>query len=754
MEPAGAERSARDPTEGIRRTTSGGGPSAEQHFAFHGECWEPQGFVVEAVKSAHCNAEQSGPRLWPVGPMREWSSKFDLRARQRAEVDPWLELQSHHPALEPLHAKGGDLEVECVTGRGRGVFDAYRATAVDVPVVALSACCRRESGEHRDENERGTHGANTSPRTVAEKNTRARDVAERIGAQKDDVDSSLSLATGRPRRDFARIHTGSLMPSLRLSFLSRRVFLPALALAACARPSATRPGPEARALPHAVIPIPASIQITPGSFFTIDTTTSVVIAAGASDEVERIGAILAGLVTLNTPFSDPGTPRMTGRKIPRARRLGADEPGPSNSLFLSLDPSRSALGVEGYELSITTTQVTLVARDANGLFYGVQTIRQLLPWSVEHGAGINRAMRLPVARITDTPRFSWRGTMLDVSRHFLGHDDVKRYIDHLALYKINRLHLHLADDQGWRIEVKSWPNLANFGGVTEVGGGVGGFYTQEQFADIVAHARSRFIEIIPEIDMPAHTNAALSAYPELNCNDVAPPPYTGIDVGFSALCVDREVTYRFIDDVIREIGALVPSPWFHIGGDEVEKLTHAQYARFIERVQGMVMARGKTMIGWSEIASTNLHPSSIVQHWVNDSAHNHVARGGKVIISRGNNLYIDMKYDSSTVLGLMWAGLIDVQKAYDWEPATLRPGVPESGIIGIEAPLWSETVEKLQDFEFMAFPRLTAVAELGWSTPAQRGWDGFRNRLAAHGPRLQAMGVNFYRSPQIPWRLR
>jgi hexosaminidase len=545
-----------------------------------------------------------------------------------------------------------------------------------------------------------------------------------------------------------------MMPSLRHSSLRRVVSLVALLHLACARPSVTPPGPERPTIPHAVIPIPASIQVTPGSFFAVDTTTTVVIPANATDEVERIGAILAGMVTLNTPFNDPGTPGMTGRKIPRARRLAANESTPARSFSLSLDPSRSALGIEGYELAVTPTQVTLIAREPQGLFYGVQTIRQLLPWAVEHGGGINRRLQLPVVRITDTPRFAWRGTMLDVSRHFLGHEDVKRYIDHLALYKINRLHLHLADDQGWRIEIKSWPNLANFGGVSEVGGGVGGYYTQEQFADIVAHARSRFIEIIPEIDMPAHTNAALSAYPELNCNDVAPPPYTGIDVGFSALCVDREVTYRFIDDVIREIGALVPSPWFHIGGDEVEKLTHAQYARFIERVQGMVMARGKTMIGWSEIATTNLHPTSLVQHWVNDSAHVHVRRGGKVIISRGSNLYLDMKYDSSSTLGLMWAGVIDMRQAYDWEPATLRPGVPESGIMGIEAPLWSETVEKLEDFEFMAFPRLAAVAELGWSTPAQRGWEGFRQRLAMHGPRLQAMGVNFYRSPQIRWAER
>ena len=198
--------------------------------------------------------------------------------------------------------------------------------------------------------------------------------------------------------------------------------------------------------------------------------------------------------------------------------------------------------------------------------------------------------------------------MLDVARHFLSVDEVKRYVDLMAIHKLNRLHLHLADDQGWRIEIGSWPNLAAHGGSTEVGGGAGGFYTHAQYSELVRYAAERFITIVPEIDMPGHTNAALASYAELNCDGVAPPLYTGIEVGFSALCVDKEITYTFIDDVVREIAAITPGPWFHIGGDEVKTLAPERYARFIERVQTIVQSHGKQMIGWDEIAAADAAP--------------------------------------------------------------------------------------------------------------------------------------------------
>ena len=515
----------------------------------------------------------------------------------------------------------------------------------------------------------------------------------------------------------------------------------ALASAACTRrrtpETAPTPAADPSRIAHAIVPLPTSIQVSASDTFRIDSTTQVVVAAGSGAEAERIAAYLVNL--LQGPLGAP------------ARTLAADEQAPPRSVALRLDASKSALGVEGYELAITRDAVTLTAAQPNGLFYGVQTLRQLLPWTIEHRAALNRRLWMPGVRITDAPRFAWRGAMLDVSRHFIPAEDVRRYIDLMALYKLNRLHLHLADDQGWRIVIGSRPNLTEHGGSTQVGGGRGGYYTKAQYTDIVAYAASRFITIVPEIDMPGHTNAALASIPEINCDGVAPPLYTGIRVGFSTLCVTKEETYVFVDDVVREIAAMTPGPYFHMGGDEVEKLTHDQYRQFVERVEKIVQKHGKQMIGWGEIAPANISPTSIVQHWRRDSAAMHVARGGKVILSPGPKTYLDMKYDSTTTLGLRWAGLIEVRDAYGWDPATLMPDIPERAVLGVEAPLWSETLVKLEDYEFMAFPRLVALSEVGWSPAATRDWDTFRLRLARHGPRLSALGVNFYRSAQVPW---
>ena len=489
---------------------------------------------------------------------------------------------------------------------------------------------------------------------------------------------------------------------------------------------------------HAIIPAPRSVQMAAGERFRVEPGTIVVIDANAPPSVERIGTTLS---------------RMLGVSARRdARRLAAGEAAPAGSIHLRLTPGSAEHGAEGYALTVGRERVTISAREPAGLFYGTQTLRQLMPPAVEHPGAISRGLWIAGARVTDAPRYEWRGMMLDVSRHFLPIEDVKRFIDYLALYKMNRLHLHLSDDQGWRLEIKSWPNLARHGGSTQVGGGPGGYYTQEQFADLVAYATERYVTIVPEFDMPGHTNAALASYPELNCDDAAPPLYTGTRVGFSTLCVGRDTVYRFVDDLVREVAALVPTPYFHIGGDEVERLTNEQYRAFVERVQTIVRRHGKRMIGWGEIAPARLDPETIVQHWKNDQAQLHTARGGKVILSPSSRLYLDMKYDSATVLGLKWAGLIPLRHAYDWEPSTFRPGIGDDAILGVEGPLWSETVVRREEFEYLAFPRLIAVAELGWSPREAREWASFRRRLGVHGERLAAIGVNFYRAPEVEWR--
>lgn len=496
----------------------------------------------------------------------------------------------------------------------------------------------------------------------------------------------------------------------------------------------------ATAPPVNIIPLPRTVDQSSGAGFMISADTVILFPGD-----ERTGWIANYLANLIGRAAAPEPPRVDS----------AGGPIPKGAIVLELGET-SIAGAEAYELSVAPDRVTIRAAEAAGLFYGVQSFRQLLPAFVEYPAvrpDESRPVVAAAGRIVDTPRFPWRGAMLDVARHFLSLDEVKRFVDLMSLYKLNRLHLHLADDQGWRIEVKSWPNLTSHGGRTEVGGGAGGYYTQAEYADLVRYASDRFVTIVPEIDMPGHTNAALASYAELNCDGVARELYTGIEVGFSALCVDNDITYTFIDDVVREIAAITPGPWFHIGGDEVQTLAPDPYNRFIGRVQAIVQAHGKQMIGWDEIVSAELLPGTVVQHWRPDSTSAvAVTKGARVIMSIANRAYLDMKYDPATAIGLTWAGYVDVRTAYDWDPAAMVAGVSESALLGVEAPLWTETVATIRDVEFLAFPRLAAIAEVGWSRAEARDWNAFKGRLGAHGPRLTALGVNFHRAPAVPWR--
>lgn len=518
--------------------------------------------------------------------------------------------------------------------------------------------------------------------------------------------------------------------------LPRRA-LPALALGVALAAGTT---PAALASPpdspwNNVIPAPRTARADPGSTFELSPRTAI-HAAGAAAEV---GEYLAGILRPATGFPLP-----VGHG--RAR---------SGDIALELDDS-DGLGPAGYRLRIDDEAVRVRAKTPEGLFNGVQTLRQLLPAAVESRTPKPGPWTVPGGEIVDEPRFAHRAAMLDVARHFFGVEQVKRYIDQIALYKINYLHLHLTDDQGWRIQINSWPRLATYGGSTGVGGGPGGYYTQQDYREIVRYAASRHITVVPEIDLPGHTNAALASYAELNCDGVAPPLYTGIDVGFSSLCVDKDVTYRFVEDVIREVAALTPGPYLHIGGDEAKSTPEQDYTAFLNKVLPLVAEYGKTAVGWHDYAKAGTRGGAVVQYWgtetseplVNDA----VARGNRVLLSPANKSYLDMKYDENTPLGLKWAGYVEVADAYDWDPGTHLRGVPADAVLGVEAPLWTETLRSSADIEYMAFPRLPAIAELGWSRPEHHDWASFRSRLAVHGDRLAAMGVHFYRSPQIPWR--
>jgi len=421
---------------------------------------------------------------------------------------------------------------------------------------------------------------------------------------------------------------------------------------------------------------------------------------------------------------------------------------PASGIYLSVGTPDNDLAEEGYILNIAKKSISISANSAAGCFYGVQTLLQTIP------AGNTTVSPLEIATgtIRDFPEYAYRGAMLDVARHFFSVEDVKRFIDFLAAYKMNALHLGLSNDQGWRIEIKSWPKLTEIGGSTEVGGGEGGFYTQEQYTGIVKYAQERNITIIPEIDMPGHTNAALASYPELNCNGKATELYTGIEVGFSTLCTDKEITYQFIDDVIRELAAITPGPYIHIGGDESHVTPMEDYIPFVNRVQGIVISHGKKVIGWDEIANATPVDGATIQFWDNiKNTTTGMEKGAKVLISPASKAYLDMKYDSTTTLGLKWAGYIEVDHGYSWNPTELVPGLTKEKILGIEAALWTETITNIDELEYMVFPRLPGYAEIGWTAPAARNWDEYKLRLAQHGKRFEAMEIDFYRSLLVPW---
>ncbi|MFC8963089.1 beta-N-acetylhexosaminidase [Streptomyces sp. NPDC057094] len=485
-----------------------------------------------------------------------------------------------------------------------------------------------------------------------------------------------------------------------------------------------------------VVPAPASVD-PGGTPYRVTRDTR--IRVDDSRAVRAVGAYLADVLRPSTGYPLPVTAHGDGEI---RLRLGG-----------------KGLGEEGYRLVSGRSGVTITAGRPAGLFHGVQTLRQLLPAAVEKNTVQSGPWPIAGGTVTDTPRYGYRGAMLDVSRHFFTVAQVERYIDELALYKVNKLHLHLSDDQGWRIALDSWPRLATHGGSTQVGGGPGGFYTKADYRRIVRYAASRYLEVVPEIDMPGHTNAALASYARLNCDGVAPPLYTGTEVGFSSLCVNKPVTYDFVDDVLRELAALTPGKYLHIGGDEAHSTSHADYVTFMDKVQPLVTKYGKKVIGWHQLTGATPAKGAIAQYWglddTDDAEKAQVARaaqnGTGIVLSPADRLYLDMKYTADTPLGQDWAGLVEVRRAYDWDPGGYLAGVPASAVRGVEAPLWTETLATSADIDVMAFPRLPGAAELGWSPASTHDWDTYKVRLAAQAPRWDALGIGYYRSPQVPW---
>ncbi|WP_051191982.1 beta-N-acetylhexosaminidase [Microbacterium luticocti] len=493
---------------------------------------------------------------------------------------------------------------------------------------------------------------------------------------------------------------------------------------------------------------------------------------------------------------------------------------------------------EAYELRIEADGVRISGADEAGLFYGVHTLAQLLrpsgtavapgdtadtgtaatPGAAAPGDTGNTAtaatgdtdatataapgdtdasapttapspaptspVTAPAVTIADAPRFAYRGVMLDVARHFFPVETVLGYIDRAAALKFNALHLHLSDDQGWRIQIDSRPELTARASGTAIGGDAGGYYTKADYARIVAHAASRHMIVVPEIDGPSHTHAVGLAYPELaepvvlsdavldtvrtfgGGMPTAGEPYQGLAVGFSSLKTRDAATYAFLQDVYGELAELTPGPYLHVGGDEAHGTDPADFAEYMRRVTALVAGLGKTPIAWHEAGTADdLAPSTIGQYWgyvaptdgADEKARTFVRAGSKLILSPADAIYLDQKYDADTALGLTWAnGPTSVHDAYAWDPAAVVAGAGEDAILGIEAPLWAETMRTAADIDTLAFPRIAAAAEIAWSAAPgpdapERTWDSFRERVGALSPLWTRAGIAFFRSPEIAW---
>lgn len=483
-----------------------------------------------------------------------------------------------------------------------------------------------------------------------------------------------------------------------------------------------------------IIPKPLSYEAGKGKF-VLRGDTSIYVKGNTEEETEALFQIANFLREKLSPS--------TGFNLTVIR---GDNPSKGSILLTTLG-GEEGQGNEGYKMVTTENGVTLTAFKPEGISRAVQTLRQSLPPDIDKTSVVKGVeWSIPSSTIVDKPEYSYRGLMIDVVRHFFTVDEVKRQIDLAAQYKINKVHLHLSDDQGWRLEIKKYPDLTLIGGSTEVGGGPGGYYTQEQFKDIVDYAAQRYVEIVPEFDMPGHTNAALASYGFLNPDGQKKPLYTGTDVGFSSFMTDSEETYAFIDDVIREVSAISPSKYFHIGGDEADSTPKKGYDYFVGRVAEIAQKHGKIPIGWDPIdTSPAIGPPVVLQNW-KDTNTAAVAKKMDIITSIASKAYLDMKYHENTPYGLDWAGFIPVETAYNWDPTDFAP---KELVLGIEAPLWTEFIENQDQMDFMIYPRLPGYGEIGWTPKSLRNWDEYKVRLKSQGQRLENQGVNYYRDPNI-----
>lgn len=496
-----------------------------------------------------------------------------------------------------------------------------------------------------------------------------------------------------------------------------------------------------------VIPCPVSLEPADGRF-VITPDVQVVAAGDAKVEVAKLIEALAPAMGFRLKL--------------------AEETREQRAVVLELVAAlKEKVGDEGYTLNVTPTRVDLRAASPAGLFYGIQTLRQLLPVEVFGTAKADGVMwSLPCMKIIDYPRFGWRGLLVDPARHFIPKADMLRYIDAMAVHKLNRLQIHLTDSQGWRVEIKKYPKLTGIGSKWDYSRrkDVGGFYTQEDIREIVKYAAARNITIVPEIEMPGHTGAAIVAYPELGVNTAAlagesPEQRWGRT---KSLIAPREKTVAFLQDVLSEVIELFPGKEIHIGGDEANidlwtrdpemqaqmkrlnlKDAHELHSWFIRQMDAFLTQKGRCLVGWDEILQGGLAPGATVMSWRGTSGGIAAARAGHdVVMAPTSHTYFDYRQaPDETGLG---RNVIDIRKVYAFEPIPAELSAEEARhILGGQGQLWGELIQDRGRREFMTWPRACALAEVLWSPKMERECEGFLARLCHHVKRLKAARVNY-----------
>jgi hexosaminidase len=522
----------------------------------------------------------------------------------------------------------------------------------------------------------------------------------------------------------------------------------------------------ARAAEPALIPMPEKMTVQKGTY-TLSPRTEI-LTDGPSTSTD---VFLTERLRASTGFRFPIN--VAGSLLP--------------TIMLTTNGSDRSLGAEGYDLEVRPDSVLIRAPTEAGLFYGAQTFLQLLPPEVFAAKPVPAVKwEAPCVEIKDRPRFAWRGLLLDVSRHFFTKQEVEQILDALAMHKINTLHWHLADNDGWRIEIKKYPLLTQVGAWrTNIGygfdpkdstaygpdGRYGGFYTQDDIREVVAYAAARHITIVPEIEMPGHSSAALAAYPQFSCTGGPFSADRKRGAPDGVFCAGNDGSFEFLENILTEVFALFPGQYIHVGGDEVSTSFWAKCDKcqarkkaeglatdrqlesyFIQRIEKFINAHGRSLIGWSEIREGGLAQHAALMDWIGGATEG-ASAGHDVVMTPEGFCYLD-HYQSTNRASeprAIGGAVLPLPKVYGFEPipAALAPEF-QHHILGAQGNLWSEYIPNLRHAEYMIFPRESALAEATWSPKEARHFDDFLHRLETDQRRLDAMGVNYRRNPPAP----